>query len=142
MRRPLHVSIAFAALLSLGLTGLGMLGLPPVADAQQAGSVVTFLVPSGMPITAASDVVVYIAQPQGFMTVGGNCTIGATTAFPVHNGVITDPGGGRATRFIGLITVSQTTPVPSGTLVDNLSGPTSCTTASGLNEDKWQGTVK
>jgi hypothetical protein len=48
--------------------------------------------------------------------------------------VVTDRGGGRATRFTGLITVSQTTAVANGTRVVELVGPLSCLT-NGINYD-------
>lgn len=74
--------------------------------------------------------------------VGGSCTRPVTdTPFPVQNVIVTDPSGGRATRFSGLITVSQATAVPNGTRVGHLVGPIGCGT-NGISYDKWTGTAQ
>jgi hypothetical protein len=125
---------------SVSLALLALIPLVAVsrASAQQAGSQVIFIVPQGTPISPG-DVIVYVGQPQGSIQAGG-CAAD-NQFYPIQNVVITDPGGGRATRFSGLITIPQTAPVANGTRLGNLAGPTSCL-ANGISYDKFLGTVE
>jgi len=135
-QRYLRFALA-GALAAIGLAVL--LGSLHSVRAQSGGATVTFIVPQGTPVTAGGDVVIYIAQPSGSTT-----AIGCTTdsdQHPIQSNIVTDPGGARATRISGLITLSQTTPVANGTRVGSLVGPTSCT-AIGINFDKYEGTVQ
>ncbi len=107
--------------------------------ALSTGTTVTFLVPPGTPITSSGDVVIYIAQPSGSTQAVG--CVADVNFYPIQSNVITDPGGGRATRTSGTITISQTSPVPDGTRVGSLISEGQCT-ANGTAYDKFSGVVQ
>jgi len=141
--RSLVFSTTIIGLVSF--TVLGIVGLPVVADAQGLGSLVEFLTPEPG-LLNGGDVIVYIGQPQGSLVVAGCVREMITDAHPVQNAVATEaspqasPGSGRAFRIFGLVTTSQTSPVPNGTRLVNLVLLGACVT-DGMIFDKWQGTV-
>jgi hypothetical protein len=50
----------------------------------------------------------------------------------VQNALLVDPAGGRSGRIVGVITVSQTEPIPPGTAVQNLTATGACVIISSL----------
>ena len=135
-QRYLRFALA-GALAAIGLAVL--LGSMHSVRAQSSGATVIFIVPAGSPITPGSDVVIYIAQPSGSTQAAG-CAADSNF-YPIQSIVVTDPGGGKATRIIGTITISQTTPVANGTRLGSIFAEGQCT-ANGNTYDKFLGVAQ
>jgi hypothetical protein len=112
------------------------------ALAQQSGDLVVFLIPADAnqpePPSGPNDQLVYT---------GGRVTSIDTTGcaagnHPVQNAVLVDPDGGRSGRIIGLVTISQTDPVPPGTRLKNLTEETPSCTIGGTIYRRYRGTVE
>ncbi len=77
---------------------------------------------------------------------GGKVTAAPITGcgtgdFPIQNGVLVDPAGGRSGRIVGLITISGTTAVPPATKLKDLTLVTSCT-IGGTNYNRYTAVVE
>lgn len=100
---------------------------------------IDFVVPTGTAISTGGtgDFVVFIGKSASAdgVTVG-DC---GTGEFPSQNAVAVDPGGGRATRILGIINTSSASSVAPGTRLKNLIAQGSC---SGGQLDKYRGEVQ
>lgn len=125
------------------VVGVGVLAAAHSAVAQQSGDPVTFLIPADSnqpdPPNGPTDKLIY----TGGQVTSADATGCATGSFPVQNGVLVDPAGGRSGRIIGIITISHTDPLPPGTTLKSLSKIDSCTiTATGTSYNRYQGIVQ
>ena len=113
------------------------------ASAQQSGDLVTFLIPilenQPDPPSGPRDKLIYTGGQVIFVDTTG-CQSGT---FPIQNAVLVDPAGGRSGRILGVITISQSGPVPPGTKLKNIGEvqPSPCATASGIYR-RYTGTVE
>lgn len=113
-------------------------GILSLVSNVHAETTIDFIVPAGTPITsgAGNDTVIFTGRSSGTISVG-TCAEGSR---PVQNGVLVDPGGGRATRLTGILPVSQADPVNSGTRLTNLLSLGICGPSG--EYDKYRGEVQ
>lgn len=124
---------------ALGLVGaLGVLSGPSIhlASAQQQGETIVFLLPASGGQPELNHRLIYTSG-RVTTTGAGDCAAGQQ---PVQNAVLIDPGGGRATRIIGIITIRGEAAAP-GTRLDTLTLDANCS-ISGTAYNRYNGTVQ
>jgi hypothetical protein len=105
---------------------------PTGALALERGDSVTFLIPAAenqpQPPAGPADKLIYSGGQLTSVDVTG-CGVGT---HPMQNAVLVDPAGGRSGRIVGVITTSQTEPVPPGTRLIALEQLGACVIISSL----------
>jgi hypothetical protein len=120
-------------------------GAPTGALAQQPGDGIQFLIPATenqpQPTNTPQEKLIYSGGRLTSVDITG-CGAGNR---PMQNAVLVDPAGGRSGRIVGVITVSQTDPVPPGTRVGNLALIGPCVIVSSgvpVPYMRWEGIVE
>jgi hypothetical protein len=113
------------------------------ASAQQSGDSVVFLIPilenQPQPPAGPADKLIY----TGGQVISVDVTGCGTGSRPMQNVVLVDPSGGRSGRIVGVITISQTDPVPPGTRLAGSSLRETCFLVATMTMyNKYEATVE
>lgn len=127
-------------------SGDGRVSLVPLVHAQTL--TVQFAVDHNIPVTIASG---NDKGDQIRITGGRSATVDSIgcvqdnnlSPSPIQEAVVVDPAAYRATRLTDMILISQQTPLPAGTKIDNVFVQSSCHLGStGVDYIVYQGTIE